>query len=88
VRAAWWLTDPSSEGHGRVVSLLEEVGRVLMEVTCRCGWAVRGSEDEVISGIQAHARSEHDLAITPEDIRTTWRVVEGGPASGSSGGQD
>jgi predicted small metal-binding protein len=67
--------------------MLKEVRRVLMEVTCRCGWAVRGSEDEVISRIQAHARSEHDLAVTPEEIRTMWRVVEDGPPSGSRGGQ-
>ena len=54
---------------------------MLLEVTCRCGWAVRGSEDDVISGIQVHARSEHELNITPDEIRAMWRVVEDGPAT-------
>jgi hypothetical protein len=41
----------------------------LMEVTCRCGWTVRGSESEVIAPLQAHAKGDHGLDVTADDIR-------------------
>jgi predicted small metal-binding protein len=50
-----------------------------MEVTCRCGWSVRGSEAAVISGIQAHAKADHNVELTPADVRARWRVVDEGP---------
>jgi Protein of unknown function (DUF1059) len=49
---------------------------MLMEVTCRCGWTTRGSERQVIRGIQAHAKADHDIVLTPADVRAIWRVVE------------
>lgn len=52
---------------------------MLMEVTCRCGWATRGSESEVIAGIQAHAKAEHDIKLTADDVRAVWRVVTESP---------
>ncbi len=55
---------------------------MLMEVTCRCGWSTRGSKTEVIRTIQAHARSAHNLDVTPREIRAIWRVVEDAPAAG------
>jgi hypothetical protein len=58
---------------------------MLMEVTCRCGWSVRGSESEVIAGIQAHAKADHDVILTPADVRARWRVVEESPPPGASG---
>jgi hypothetical protein len=54
---------------------------VLMEVTCRCGWVTRGSKDEVIASIQAHGRSEHNLVVSPAEVRAVWRVAEAGPAA-------
>ena len=57
---------------------------MLMEVTCRCGWSVRGSETEVIAGIQAHAKTDHDVTLTPADVRARWRVVGDSPP-GKSG---
>ncbi|HEY0829832.1 MAG TPA: DUF1059 domain-containing protein [Candidatus Dormibacteraeota bacterium] len=48
-----------------------------MEVTCRCGWATRGSRSEVISKVQEHGRSEHQQEITPAQVRAIWRSVEG-----------
>jgi len=48
----------------------------LMEVTCRCGWTTRGSESQVIRRIQAHAKTDHDLVMTPANVRAVWRVVE------------
>ncbi len=55
---------------------------MLMEVTCRCGWSTRGSESEVIAGIQAHAKAEHDVKLTLADVRTIWRVVDESPPAG------
>jgi predicted small metal-binding protein len=57
----------------------------LMEVTCRCGWSIRGSEAEVISGIQAHAKVDHNVDLTPADVRARWRVVDDGPPPGGTG---
>ena len=51
---------------------------MLMEVTCRCGWSTRGSEAEVIANITTHARAEHDLKMTPDDVRRIWRRVGNG----------
>jgi hypothetical protein len=52
---------------------------MMMEVTCRCGWTVRGSKTEVISGIQAHARTEHSRELSPAEVRAIWRTVDDGP---------
>lgn len=57
----------------------------MMEVTCRCGWSTRGSKAQVIRGIQAHAKADHDLKLTPADVRAVWRVVED-PAPGEPAG--
>jgi len=54
---------------------------MLMEVTCRCGWTIRGSRSEVISGIQQHARTEHGRELSAAEVRAIWRTVEDGPAA-------
>jgi predicted small metal-binding protein len=54
---------------------------MLMEVTCRCGWSTRGSRAEVIRLIQAHARAEHQIEVTPQEIRAIWRTVEDAPST-------
>ena len=51
---------------------------MLMEVTCRCGWSTRGSEADVIATITQHAKTEHDLDMTPADVRKIWRSVDEG----------
>ena len=55
---------------------------MLMEVTCRCGWITRGSRSAVIKAIQEHARTEHRLTVTPNQVRAVWRVVEDGAPQG------
>ena len=55
---------------------------MLMEVTCRCGWVIRGSRSEVIRGVQAHARSAHGLELTPAEVQAVWRVAGEAPAAG------
>lgn len=49
---------------------------MLMEVTCRCGWITRGSKSAVVKSIQEHAQAEHNLTVTPKQVREVWRVVE------------
>ena len=58
---------------------------MLMQVTCRCGWSVRGSEADVIRRITAHAKAEHDLDMTPADVRAIWKTVDEGPADSPGG---
>jgi len=59
---------------------------MLMEVTCRCGWVIRGSRSEVIRGVQAHARSAHGLELTPGEVRAVWKVAAEAPAVGRRNG--
>ncbi|MGH7765121.1 MAG: hypothetical protein ACREOM_11980 [Candidatus Dormibacteraceae bacterium] len=54
---------------------------MLMEVTCRCGWITRGSKPEVIRNIQAHGLTQHELVVTPAEIRAVWRIVEDAPGA-------
>jgi predicted small metal-binding protein len=55
---------------------------MLVEVTCRCGWRCRGTEDEVIRQVQEHGRSAHQVETSPDEVRAIWRIVEAGPAAG------
>ena len=55
---------------------------MLMEVTCRCGWSTRGSKSAVIRTVQAHAKSAHNLVVSPHEIRAIWRSVEVEPPEG------
>ena len=47
-----------------------------MEVTCRCGWTTRGSKSKVITNVQAHGKSAHQLDVTPGEVRAIWRIVD------------
>ena len=49
---------------------------MLMEVTCRCGWRIRGSEAEVIFAVQEHGRTAHGQELTIDEVRAVWRVVD------------
>ncbi len=40
----------------------------MKEVTCMCGWQCRGTEDEVITQVQAHGEEVHGVAATREEI--------------------
>jgi predicted small metal-binding protein len=59
-----------------------EVRAMLMEVTCRCGWTIRGSEADVIAGLQEHARSTHDRELSADEVRAVWHVVDDPAAPG------
>jgi predicted small metal-binding protein len=56
----------------------------LMEVVCRCGWSVRGSEREVIARTRAHAQTEHQLVMTARDVKAIWRLVDESTAAGNA----
>jgi hypothetical protein len=58
-----------------------EESSMLMEVTCPCGWATRGSEREVIAAVQRHAKTAHQTDLTPDDVRKGWRVVDAGKSA-------
>ena len=40
------------------------------QVTCQCGWRVRGVKEEVIKAVQEHGRSVHGLETTEEEVMT------------------
>ena len=52
-----------------------------MEVTCRCGYVMRGSKSELIQMVRAHGREAHQLEVTPAEVRAIWRIVEAGPGA-------
>ena len=38
------------------------------QVTCPCGWRVRGTRDEVVDAVRGHARSDHNRELTDDEI--------------------
>jgi predicted small metal-binding protein len=47
------------------------------QVTCPCGWRVRGTRDEVVAAVRGHARSAHNHELTDEQIMA--QAVPDGP---------
>jgi predicted small metal-binding protein len=45
-------------------------------VECDCGWTCRGSEDEIVSACTQHAREEHGMELTREQVFAVARPVE------------
>lgn len=40
----------------------------MKEVTCLCGWRVRGTPDEIVGQVQAHGREAHGIDSTREEV--------------------
>lgn len=40
----------------------------ILVVRCECGFEVRGSADDVVAGIQSHARDNHNMQTTREQV--------------------
>lgn len=38
------------------------------QVTCVCGWRVRGSRNDVVAAVQAHGKSVHGQDLTEEQV--------------------
>ena len=48
-------------------------------VACECGWTCRGSEDDVVAACTEHAREEHGMELTREQVLAVAKPV-GEPA--------
>lgn len=44
-------------------------------VRCDCGWAARGTEEDLVPRIQEHARDAHGLDVTAEQALAQARPV-------------
>lgn len=40
----------------------------MKEVTCLCGWRIRGTEDEIVDQVIAHGREAHGIESTREEV--------------------
>jgi len=40
----------------------------ILVARCDCGFEVRGTADEVVDGMQAHARKVHNMSATREQV--------------------
>ena len=54
---------------------------MLLEVTCMCGFQAHGTEDEVVSQIQAHGLADHGSMSSRETI--VEMAVPAGPTARS-----
>ena len=52
----------------------------LWQVTCQCGWRVRGAKDVVVTAVQEHGRSTHALELTEAQV-----MQQAVPAEGAGG---
>jgi predicted small metal-binding protein len=40
----------------------------MKEVTCMCGWRIRGTEDEIVDQVIAHGRDAHGVESTRDEV--------------------
>jgi predicted small metal-binding protein len=40
----------------------------ILVVRCECGFEVKGGADDVVAGIQVHARDNHNMQATREQV--------------------
>ena len=38
------------------------------QVTCQCGWRVRGNKGVVVAAVQEHGRTTHGVELTEEQV--------------------
>jgi predicted small metal-binding protein len=38
------------------------------QVTCQCGWRVKGSKEVVVEAVQEHGRTAHNVELTEEQV--------------------
>ena len=56
----------------------------MKEVTCLCGWRIRGTEDEIVEAVIAHGREAHGVETTREEVLALATDVPA-PADARSG---
>jgi predicted small metal-binding protein len=49
---------------------------MLMEVQCECGFYARGTEEDLVPVVQAHATSKHGMDVTPEQVIAQLKPIE------------
>jgi predicted small metal-binding protein len=49
---------------------------VVKEVQCECGFYARGTEEDLVPVVQAHARSKHGIDVTAEQAVAQMRPYE------------
>ena len=50
-------------------------GNETLVVRCDCGFEVRGTDDEVVAGMQAHAKNVHNMNATREQVLARAKAV-------------
>jgi predicted small metal-binding protein len=40
----------------------------MKEVTCICGWRIRGTEDEIVAEVIRHGREAHGIESSREEV--------------------
>ena len=68
-------TDVFSTGDRRNVMTSNSEARK-WQVTCVCGWRVRGTKEEVVAAVQAHGRTVHGQMLTEDQVMQ--RATTGG----------
>jgi predicted small metal-binding protein len=46
----------------------QDESQAMLMARCECGFEVRGTEDEVVAGIQEHAVKAHNMKATREQV--------------------
>jgi len=49
---------------------------VIKEVQCECGFYARGTEEDLVPVVQAHAKSKHGIEVTAEQALAQMRPYE------------
>jgi predicted small metal-binding protein len=52
----------------------------MKEVTCVCGWRIRGTEDEIVDQVIAHGRDAHGVESTRAEVLALAIDVARSPA--------
>ena len=49
---------------------------MIKEVQCECGFYARGTEEDLVPVVQAHARTKHGIDVTAEQALAQLRPCE------------
>jgi predicted small metal-binding protein len=58
----------------------------MKEVTCVCGWRIRGTEDEIVDQVIAHGRDAHGVESTRAEVLALAVDVSRSPTDSPSSG--
>jgi predicted small metal-binding protein len=49
---------------------------MMWQVTCECGWRVKGAKDEIVAKVQEHGRTAHGRELTEDEVLAIAIPVE------------